>query len=202
MGHLRSFIGETIRPLRREIAAFRRSRKMPAGDKLHLGCGSNLMPGWVNVDMGIPGAFDWDLLQPIPAPDGTFRFIYSEHFIEHVTLQQAIAHLRDCRRLLAIGGVLRMSTPNLRHLARCYLADDITAWTEQGWSPKTPAQFLNEGLRLWGHQFVYDRAELHNALRLAGFTTVKDCRWRESEHPELQNLEIRPFHDDLIIEAH
>jgi predicted SAM-dependent methyltransferase len=202
IARLRSLAAETARPVRRELRSVLRGRgQLPTGDRLHFGCGANLMSGWVNVDMGVDGAFDWDLSQPLPAPDHSFRFIYSEHFIEHITLAQALAHLKDCCRLLSASGILRMSTPNLRHLAEAYLSGNISAWSEQGWSPATPAQFLNESLRLWGHQFVYDREELHSLLHRAGFVSVKDCRWRKSALPELCDLETRPYHDDLIVEA-
>jgi predicted SAM-dependent methyltransferase len=111
---LRSLIAETIRPIRRELQARRRvARKFPAGQKLNLGCGAHLREGWVNVDLGgAGGSVDWDLTKPIPLPDHSIRFIYSEHFIEHITRDEALRHFSDCRRLLSAEGVLRLSTPN------------------------------------------------------------------------------------------
>jgi predicted SAM-dependent methyltransferase len=81
------------------------------------------------------------------------------------------------------------------------LAGDISAWTELGWSPKTPAQFMNEAMRLWGHQFVYDREELHTLLHEAAFSTVSDQQWRQSAHAELRGLEMRLYNQDLILES-
>jgi hypothetical protein len=38
-----------------------------------------------------------------------------------------------------------------------------------GWRPATPCQMVNEGLRLWGYQFLYDASELKRILEEAGF---------------------------------
>ena len=58
-----------------------------------------------------------------------------------------------------------------------------------------------KGLRLWGHQYVYDREELHRAIGLAGFAGIVDVEWRHSKHDALRGLEIRPWHHELIVEA-
>jgi predicted SAM-dependent methyltransferase len=60
---------------------------------------------------------------------------------------------------------------------------------------------LNEGLREWGHQFVYDACELGRLLEEAGFREVTQVAWRESTTPALRNLECRPFHGEIICEA-
>jgi len=91
--------------------------------------------------------------------------------------------LSDCHRLLGKDGVLRISTPNLRHLAEGYLANDISAWAEQGWKPETPARFLNEALRLWGHQFVCDREELHLLSARSWVFVRKGCRLATEQTP-------------------
>jgi predicted SAM-dependent methyltransferase len=167
-------------------------------DKLHLGCGTNRLAGWLNV--GIPGDIAHDLRKPLPIPDGSVRFIYSEHFIEHITPDEALIFFRECRRVLAPSGVMRVSTPDLRALASEYLAGRASSFSDEFWQPATPCRMLNEALRLWGHQFVYDFDELDALLRKAGFT-AKRVAWHESESLELRDLEFRPSHQDLIVEA-
>jgi predicted SAM-dependent methyltransferase len=49
----------------------------------------------------------------------------------------------------------------------------------------------------WGHQWLYDREELHRRLREAGFSIVTDKEWGASDEPALQNRETRP--DSLLI---
>ncbi len=48
----------------------------------------------------------------LPFPDGTFTFIYSEHFFEHLFLDEAAALFQECYRILHPGGVLRTSVPD------------------------------------------------------------------------------------------
>lgn len=169
--------------------------------KLHLGSGLVKLSDWVNVDMETPVAdMKLDLRQALPFDDNSVRFIFSEHFIEHITRDEALNLLRECRRILADGGVLRLSTPNLRWIIEKYLEENIMEWVGL-WSPATPCQMMNEGMRSWGHQFVYDANELSLLFSEAGFVTQRWCEWRKSEYPELCNLEQRPFHRELIIET-
>ena len=44
--------------------------------------------------------------------DNEFDFIFSEHFFEHLWLPDAIALLRECRRILKPGGVIRTCVPD------------------------------------------------------------------------------------------
>lgn len=178
--------------------------------RLHLGCGieslghgAKVLAGWTNVDIEGDGVrtFAWDLTEPFPLPDGSIDFIYSEHFIEHVSLAAAMALLAECRRVLRRGGVVRLSTPDLKVLAEKYLAGDVREWRDVGWEPATPCDLLNEGLRNWGHCYVYDEPKLMALLGGAGFTDVARRSWGQSAHQPLSGIETRPDHGDLIVEG-
>lgn len=188
-------------PLRTSAAATRR---------LHLGCGieglghgAKVLPGWTNIDIEGDQArtFAWDLARPLPIPDRSIEFIYSEHFIEHLSLTAGAGLLAECRRVLAPGGVVRLSTPDLHFIVEHYLAGETAEWRDMGWEPGTPCDLLNEGLRSWGHLYVYDEPKLISALVDAGFTLASRCRWGVSTHSPLQGLETRPDHGDLIVEG-
>ena len=177
-------------------------RRLAASVRLHLGCGDNILPGWSNIDLeGSREVIVHDLTKPLPVATGTIQFIYSEHFIEHIPLEDARRLLAECHRVLQPGGVLRVSTPDLRKLVLEYQAGRTSEWVDVDWNPASPCQMLNEGMRSWGHEFVYDADELELALRAAGFHQLKRVGWRASAHDELRSLECRPFHDELIFEA-
>jgi len=38
-------------PARRSVKKLRQSIKRQAGLRLHLGCGPNIRPGWINIDL-------------------------------------------------------------------------------------------------------------------------------------------------------
>jgi predicted SAM-dependent methyltransferase len=170
--------------------------------RLHLGSGRYIFDGWTNVDIdpGI-GGICWDLERVLPLPTGSIQFIFTEHFIEHISREQCLALLTECRRVLKRDGVLRASTPNLHFLIQQYDEDRLSEWHDVGWRPATACAMVNEGLHNWGHRFLYDESELALLLREAGFTRVDAVKWRESSYEALRDLERRPFHNELIFEA-
>jgi predicted SAM-dependent methyltransferase len=169
--------------------------------KLHLGCGPIKLPGWVNIDIDSREAdLNMDLRAALPFANGQVDFIFSEHFIEHITRDEGLVLLRECRRVLSDNGTIRISTPDLHYMTERYLAKDITAWHGL-WHPLTPCQMMNEGMRSWGHQFVYDWPELQDLLASAGFHRIIQAPYRSSEKPVLCYLEQRPFHNEIIAEA-
>jgi predicted SAM-dependent methyltransferase len=170
--------------------------------KIHLGCGTNILPGWINIDLTGPAeVVKWDLTRPLNMPDESVDFIFNEHFIEHITRNEALSLLADCKRMLKRGGILRISTPNLRKLISEYVSGRTNEWSDVNWTPSTPCQLMNEGMRSWGHQFVYDIEEFEALLTIAGFAKIVHVPWRQSQHPPLRNLECRPFHHEIIVEA-
>jgi predicted SAM-dependent methyltransferase len=180
----------------------RARRSLRCADKLHLACGTQLLTGWANVDL-VPGEgiITCDLSRFLPVRTGSVRFIFCEHFLEHLPRESGLRLLRECHRVLSPAGVLRVSTPSLRRLVDNYMQAKITEWASVGWLPASPCAMMNEGLRLWGHEFVYDAEELQRILREAGFRRLAPEGWRESRHEDLRSLETRPYRGDLIYEA-
>ena len=185
-----------------QVAASGSARRLRGQTRLHLGCGTNILDGWANLDLNDgPGVIRCDLTRRLPVASSSVDLIFSEHFVEHISHAQARVLIAECRRVLKPGGIIRISTPNLKALVREYSLGRVTEWTDVGWSPSSPCTLLNEGLRLWGHQYVYDAGELTALLADAGFQNIAAVEWRLSEHPLLCGLEQRPYHDDVLLEA-
>ena len=189
----------------RRRQAHKLSRSVTAGCKLHLGCGKNLMEGWLNIDIDRSVHPDvlLDLKFGLPMRAASASFIYSEHVLEHLSLESGQLLLNDCRHALMSGSVIRVAMPNLRKLVEYYLGD----WREQGWVQdpafshmETPAEMLNVALREWGHQHVYDFDDLSLRLHRAGFVDVVERSWGDSPHPVLKRVETRE-ESNLIVEA-
>mgnify|MGYP003793632747 CR=1 FL=1 len=99
---------------------------------------------------------------------------------------------------------MRVAMPSLDDLIKKSYEGN---WREQDWLTwpkyqhiKTRAEMLNISFREWGHQWLYDREELHRRLQEAGFTKIKDVEWGVSDWPELCGLETR-LDSGLICEA-
>lgn len=171
--------------------------------KLHVGCGPMLLKGWLNSDMEpdiANGVIYLDVTEPLPFPDGSLQYIYSEHVLEHVTLETTLAHFGECYRALRPGGVIRIAMPDLQFLLDYFKSKELTAvqqsfleHTVGKFHPdvalKSPAMLLNDFLRRWGHQVIYDRQLLADLLKRVGFNPVVSCELQESRHTDLANME-------------
>jgi predicted SAM-dependent methyltransferase/GT2 family glycosyltransferase len=176
---------------------------LPTGVALHLGCGPNLLDGWINVDLEEKYSPDLvhDLSQGLPFDDGSVDVIHSEHFFEHLALHDGLKLMAECRRVLRPGGRVRIAMPDLASTVKAYTSN----WRDQVWVKDFPrldsaAHMLNMGMRDWGHQFVYDIEDLTMRLRSVGFDHIVAMPWGASELSELRGLETRAD-SRLIVEA-
>ncbi|WP_266169936.1 class I SAM-dependent methyltransferase [Dyella subtropica] len=169
--------------------------------KLHLGSGAVSLAGWLNIDLEAPEAdLRLDLRGPLPFDSASVSHIFSEHVIEHIEYDEALRLLQECRRVLRPDGVLRITTPDLAWLVDNYVGALTEGWGEL-WQPGTPARMINQGMRYWGHCFIYDRPEMLRIFRAAGFGDVRFVEWQKSDDPILVGLETRPLNNEIIVEA-
>ena len=92
---------------------FQREEQQQSSQRLHIGCGQEAIAGWINIDNhSLPGV-DRVLDVRKGLPFRNMSAIYAEHFLEHLGLEDGLDFLKECRRVLAPSGVLRLSTPNL-----------------------------------------------------------------------------------------
>jgi predicted SAM-dependent methyltransferase len=169
--------------------------------KLQIGSGINHYEGWLNTDYdaGIPGVLQMDATKFFPFEDNVFDFIFCQHMIEHISYQDGQFMLKECLRVLKPMGKVRISTPNLamvcglcttapNELQRSYMD-----WSKATWVPDapkaSPAFVINNFFRNWGHQFIYDKVTLREAIERAGFQMVQDFALNESGDSVFQNLE-------------
>ncbi|HET7437837.1 MAG TPA: hypothetical protein VFN10_24235 [Thermoanaerobaculia bacterium] len=180
------------RVARRYPMTLRRTLHSSRAQRLHIGSGPEILPGWVNIDNRRYKGVDkvLDVTRGLPFKD--VQFVFAEHFIEHLDFRDAFFLLQECRRIMRDDGVLRLSTPNLDWVWATHYKTIMT--TEE----QVLACFaLNRAFRGWGHQFLYNEETLSSVLRAAGFSTIVRCAYGESSHPELQHLERHERAADL-----
>jgi predicted SAM-dependent methyltransferase len=142
--------------------------------KLNLGCGSQVVDGWVNVDYALGARLtklplfrsvnrklrltklDWDnrilvrdLTKRFPWEDSSIDAIYTSHTLEHFSKEDGRAFLQECRRVLRQSGILRIVVPDLRFTVAEYIegrlrADDFIV--ELGTLPRDSRGGLNNRL--------------------------------------------------------
>lgn len=177
--------------------------------KLNVGSNDTLLEGWINIDL-YPrnGAIVHDARTKFPYDDNSIDFIFSEHFIEHLTEDEGILYFKECFRMLKPGGVVRTSTFDIDNLM--YMLSDDQRW--DGYSKilysgqfahLSRTEFFNFSVYEGGvHKYMYNHIEMLRLLQKAGFNiyTFPVPTNRQSIYPELQNLEWRQ-NSDCIVEA-
>lgn len=180
------------------VAAYLKTAQEP---KLHLGCGGNILPGWLNTDFypDDPAVIHLDLTASFPVPDDSVDLVFSEHVIEHLPLAGGVNMLGEAFRVLKPGGRIRISTPSLAALIAIYAEPEATdhrrylEWHLDTWladSPvRTPAVVFNDFARNWGHLLIYDAGTLAAIIEAAGFTGIAACELQVSADRRLAGLE-------------
>jgi len=196
----------------RERKRFRNDRDL----LVNLGCGTRALPGFVNIDAGPAPGVDcvWDCRASLPFADGSVRGIFSEHFFEHLRYEdEAPALLRECRRVLQPGGVLRLIVPDAGRYLHAYARgswDDLAAlrglderrvdpWF--GTAYATPMEVVNAVFRQGTqHKFAYDAETLAKLLARNDLRPVP-CAFRQSSLPALAADSPDRASESLYLEA-
>lgn len=156
-----------------------------ASRRLHVGCGTEIISGWCNIDLqDLPGIdLVLDVTREFPFSD--VDYIFCEHFIEHLRFDDGLRFLDGCWRSLTEGGVLRISTPNLDWVYLTHYS------VEPGHSVDRVSNtfMLNRAFYGWGHQFLYSREMMFEVLGAVRFRDVVECEYGVSDHAALQGLE-------------
>ncbi|MBD0690245.1 class I SAM-dependent methyltransferase [Streptomyces sp. CBMA123] len=150
-----------------------------------------------------------DIARPLPFADASVDWVYAEHLIEHVTLPVAVGWLREARRILRPGGVLRLTTPDLaRYLVGYATGDGFLAkhrrrLTTLGFGPPMPARpafLVNQIFRHYGHQWIYDLDELRHVLTRAGFgpEQIRHCAYRQGLRSDVADLDTAFRTDETV----
>ena len=136
--------------------------------KLNLGCGSNILDGWVNCDLKGPRVVDLCRL-PLPFDDASADYILAEHVVEHLTSHEAWRLLEDCHRVLVPGGVIRVCVPSLPDFARNLTLEHRLLFARRGWCVSTPRAVLRMQALGHGHKSLWCGELLLAVLGVVGF---------------------------------
>lgn len=168
---------------RARIQHLGRREVTPSYDRLHLGCGSRHISGWLNVDVAGSDC-NIDFTSPLPWKANSFSVIVSQHVIEHLELfGELLPMLAELRRVLRAGGEVWLSCPDMKKICQLYadgrvaeLVDDRMnrdrRYSTQG---APPQQIVNDLFHQWGeHKNLLDFDIAKWALEHTGFSDVRE----------------------------
>lgn len=150
---------------------------------LKFGDGKRHKDGWINVGL-FNSAFDLtlDLRRNLPFPDGCVDSIYLEYALERFNHpDRIIMFLRECFRVLKLGGVFHVVVTDFGRAFKLYARDDeegFYAWrygnnSDSVWSME-PIDELNQLIYTGGRNcFMFDSENLINYVVRGGFNHVQ-----------------------------
>jgi methyltransferase family protein len=151
--------------------------------RLNLGCGTNKLNGWENHDA------DVDITKRLPWDDSSVGYINIEHCVEHVSYRSAIEFFKEAHRVLAPGGVLRITVPSLEQIAKCEDTSYYrftTKWQQVG---ATKRGAMHAIIYAHGHEAAWNARLMRDTLYFAGFDDVRECSPGHSNDPVLRGVE-------------
>ncbi len=104
-----------------------RKKKHPPCKRLHFGCGSRQVEGWLNVDVA-DSDYDVDLGNGhLPWMDKSFDVALSQHVIEHLELKsELLPLLEELHRVLISKGQIWLSCPDIEKICKSYNEHNMT----------------------------------------------------------------------------
>ena len=92
--------------------------------RLHIGCGTNALPGWINIDQVARAAgVSTDLdVTALPYGDGTVDAVLAEHMLEHLSFADEALVWREIARVLRPGGTFTLEVPDFEWVCTTFLA--------------------------------------------------------------------------------
>lgn len=187
--------------------------------KLNLGSGPNSAKGWINYDWGLlpllgkfklsplliklhllDKSYDWkwpkikfvDLRGELPDADNSVDYIYCSNVLEHFEKHESIAILKECQRVLKMGGIIRVVMPDLTKLIENYTSADNFNQEFFGYNKDQYDGVIGKFKRLFirEHQWMYDKNSFNEILTEVGFLNINEQQFRIGELPNLDKLDL------------
>jgi len=184
-----------------------RSRPAAAtsGVRLNWGCGPAPAPGWINSDRrDLPGVdVRADIRDGLPVEDDTFDYVVAIHVLQDLPYAELVPALRELRRVLRPGGVLRLGLPDLDRAVRAYLRGDRGYFYIHDDEVRSLGGKLAVQIAWYGSVRTPFTADfIEELLAAAGFSTVAHCKYRHtaSRWPAIVELDNRR-RESLFVEA-
>jgi len=150
--------------------------------KLHLGCGTKNIDGYVNIDCRyLPTV---DMVENVrflrnykPAAADV---IYASHILEHFSRWDYKQVLQRWHEVLKPNGVLRIAVPDFEQIAKYYIrTGDIRSVSGLLYGGQDYAEN--------NHFWCWDFNELKKDLEEVGFKRISKYDWRHTDHAHIDD---------------
>mgnify|MGYP001608448470 FL=1 len=193
------------------------------------GCGFCAPPQWRNFDVSptlwlerlpligryvrineqrFPGNVEYsDIVKGLPIREDSCLGVYASHVLEHLSLDDFRAALRNTFKILRGGGRFRLVVPDLETLAKRYIdspspeaAFQFMRDTSLGQErrPRSLVAMLREAMGNSKHLWMWDFKSLSAELQQAGFVKIRRCSFGDSNDLMFRNVEEPGRFEDAV----
>lgn len=151
--------------------------------KLHLGCGSVHIDGYINIDTRYQPAVDKvDNIKFLRSfKNESVDVIYACAVLEHFSRWENKDVMKRWYEILKPGGILRVSVPGWEELISHYIQHkDLNILIGMLYG----GQDYNENF----HHYIWDFKSMKNDLEFVGFKSVHKYDWRQTEHAHVDDF--------------
>jgi predicted SAM-dependent methyltransferase len=145
---------------------------------IHLGCGSMDSPEFINVDgRYFPHIHHTANVEKLPFfPDNFADLVYSSHTLEHIKMDDLIPVLKEWKRILKPGGILRLSVPDFDCVLKIYNINNNTIDSIH------PFVLGGQDYKENHHYSMFNKGYLESLLFKAGFMEIRQWDPADAEH--------------------
>lgn len=148
---------------------------------LHLGCGRRYIPGFIHIDLSNYDHIDYvhDVCTLPMFNNDTVDLIYACHLISYFDRYEIVHVLKEWRRVLRSGGILRLSVTDFEVISKLYNEEytlsDILGPIFGRW---------DTGNGIVYQKTIYDYDSIYELLSSIGFTNIRRWDWRQTIHKD------------------
>lgn len=148
-----------------------------------------------------------DVVKGLPVRSGSVELLYCSHVLEHLSLKELRAALRNCRAMLRSGGVFRLVLPDLEKLIEGYATDcsdeaalKFIEYTGLGrvTRPQGIVSILRDFVGNSHHLWLWDYKSLSKELANAGFANVRRAFYLDSSSEPFRLVEDETRWNDAL----
>jgi len=152
---------------------------------VHLGCGKRHIPGFIHVDLDEYSHIDYQSpINDLPMfDDNSVDLIYSSHALEYFDRIMVKSVLKEWRRVIKTGGVLRLAVPDFDALVKVYNQYGDLNLVLGPLFGRIQIKSPENDLTIY-HKTVYNFQSLKKLLEESDFGNVRRYDWKETVHKD------------------
>ena len=173
--------------------------------RLQWGCGGSAAPGWINSDIKEGPGIDiaCDIKHGLPLEADSIDYAVSIHALPEIHLNDQVTVLKELRRVLKPGGVLRLALPDLMKGIKAFERNDRDYFLVPDHDARSMGAKLITQIIWYGYTRTLFVPEFIEELLInAEFKQVKHCQYKQTfgSFSEIVDLDNRE-NESLFVEA-